>query len=127
MEPIYLELFNEPSWRDTPAGKYRVFEEFEVPHTEVEGVNILLAYYSYEDYSGLAFVLFEKNGKLYEVNGSHCSCDGLGRQWDPEETNIEALRYRTEEGGLGRDYFSKGNLFADELSKVLDELSKTSN
>ena len=46
-----------------------------------EGVEVLLASYSYEDYSGLAFVLFRKDGELFEVNGSHCSCYGLEDQW----------------------------------------------
>ena len=29
------------------------------------GIEVLLAYYSYEDYSGKAFVLFRRDGKLY--------------------------------------------------------------
>jgi hypothetical protein len=38
---------------------------------QYQGVEILLASYSYENYSGDAFVLFRKEGKLYEVNGGH--------------------------------------------------------
>lgn len=56
--------------------------------------DILLASYDNEDYSGSAFVLFLRDGKLFEVNGSHCSCNGLEECWHPEETSWEALKMR---------------------------------
>ena len=56
--------------------------------------DVLFAYYSYEDYSGTAFVLYKKGRKLFEAHGSHCSCDGLEGQWHPEETTWEALDMR---------------------------------
>ena len=94
-------------------------------YEEIADVEVLLAYYDYEDYTGLAFVLFRKDGKLYEVNGSHCSCYGLAGQWEPEETTVEALYHRLAEGSLGRSCEHKGgekvytNLFARELRGVL--------
>jgi hypothetical protein len=66
-------------------------EEIEDFPTDEE---IIIADYTYEDYSGAAFVLYEQDGKLFEVNGSHCSCHGLEGQWDPEETSIGALKLR---------------------------------
>lgn len=86
-----------------------------------DGINILLASYSYQDYSGDAFVLFERDGKLFEVNGGHCSCYGLEGQWEPEEASIEALRHRLDAGSLGNE--CRNNIFADELRRVLDGLS----
>lgn len=65
---------------------------FKIDESAVENLNILYAYYSYECYEGSAFIIFEKDGKLYEVHGSHCSCHGLEDQWEPEETSIDALR-----------------------------------
>lgn len=57
---------------------------------------ILHAVYNTEPYEGSAFVLFKgKGGKLYEVNGGHCSCYGLEGQWKPEETSWDALAIRT--------------------------------
>lgn len=38
-----------------------------------ENINILFASYGQANYSGDAWVLFEQNNKLYEVNGGHCS------------------------------------------------------
>ena len=58
---------------------------------------IIVAAYEYEDYSGSAWVLFRgDDGELYEVNGGHCSCNGLEGQWEPERTSIEAIRLRKD-------------------------------
>lgn len=80
---------------------------------------ILFAWYGYGDYDGSAFVLIERDGKLYEVNGSHCSCFGLEDQWDPEETSVAALRHRINEGYLGKSgYYSEG-VFDAVLKRIL--------
>ena len=83
---------------------------------------ILLASYGTPSYEGYAFVLFRRDGKLWEVNGSHCSCYGLEGQWEPEEVSVEALRHRLDKGELGKGDWDK-NPFADELRQVLDGLS----
>lgn len=44
-------------------------------------------------YEGSAFVLYRRNGKLWEVNDSHCSCNGW-ENWSPEETTVEAIEMR---------------------------------
>lgn len=97
-----------------------IYEDFRVEPSE--DVEILLAYYDYEDYSGRAFVLFRKDGELYEANGSHCSCFGLEGQWDPEETNVEVLRHRLTVGSMGRSYVDNDNLYADELLALIETL-----
>lgn len=75
--------------------------------TVPKSAEILLAWYGYGSYCGSSFVLYRDNGKLYEVSGSHCSCDGLGGQWDPEETTVAALKMR----GL---YTDSGNYYDGE-------------
>lgn len=64
---------------------------------------ILFASYEDESYEGSALVIFQHGGKLYEVNGGHCSCFGLSEsgysgesesQWEPEETSWAALKMR---------------------------------
>lgn len=57
--------------------------------------NIIAASYDIDGYEGYAFVLYKQKGKLYEVNGSHCSCYGLEGQWQPEETSLAVLKMRT--------------------------------
>lgn len=64
-----------------------------------DGDVLLVAVNSQEDYCGYAWVLFERDGKLFEVHGSHCSCHGFEGQWKPEETTFQALRDRVTNGG----------------------------
>jgi hypothetical protein len=45
-------------------------------------------------WSSHAILIYEKNGVLYEVNGSHCSCYGYEGQWRPEVTTWAALKMR---------------------------------
>lgn len=71
-----------------------VFSQFDVKEEEQKDVEFLFAQYDQEAYEGSAFVLFARKGKLYEVNGSHCSCYGLEGQWSPEETSLDALKKR---------------------------------
>lgn len=84
-------------WADWPEGGYaRMRRDFDVG----EGADfppsdaILYAEYTYECYDGSAFVLYEQDGKLFEVHGGHCSCYGLEGQWAPEETSWAALAMR---------------------------------
>lgn len=84
-----------------------ILEDFGVPLDTLDGAEVLVASYSYEDYSGDAYVLFRRDGKLFEATGSHCSCYGLSEnhydgncksQWEPEETTAEAVLHRVNEG-----------------------------
>jgi hypothetical protein len=106
-EPVYLN-----DWSD----KQTLAIQFDSPI--IESKNILFASYGCECYEGNAFVLFEEDGKLFEVNGGHCSCYGLEGQFEPEETHLEALKYRLEKGTLGTNSYS-GNEFAAELIQFL--------
>lgn len=56
--------------------------------------DILFASYEDGGYDGHAIVVFERDGLIYEVNGYHCSCNGLEGTWEPEATNWEALAMR---------------------------------
>ena len=105
---MYLGIF---------SNKDDVIQEFNIKGLD-ENIEILFAHYDYADYEGYAFVLFERNGQLYEVNCSHCSCYGLEGQWSPEETSVEELQHRMDNGNLGSGY--QGN-FVNELREVLKE------
>lgn len=80
-----------------------VEREFQEP--EVLDYDILLAYYHNEDYGcdGSAYVLAMKDGKLFEVEGGHCSCYGLEGQWKPSEVSVAYLLMRLERGGFPVD------------------------
>lgn len=83
--PKYIEEFHS---------KEDIIEAYAVKGSELLGADILLAWYGYGEYCGRSFVIFKRKGKLYEVNGSHCSCFELEGQWEPEETSWEALAMR---------------------------------
>jgi hypothetical protein len=78
------------------ANKEDMFEQFSIS-PEYNDIEVLMAVYHYEDYNGEAMVIFKKDGKLYEVNSSHCSCNGLEGSWLAEETNYEALLVRPDD------------------------------
>jgi hypothetical protein len=117
--PIFLN-----NWK-TELDVFSDFEEYSYKLKEEQitivhkDEKILFASYGTDNYSGDAFVLFEKNDKLFEVNGSHCSCYGLENQWEPEETTIELLTKRLIDGKLGFDDYS-GNVFHTELKLFLE-------
>ena len=71
-----------------------VVSNFNLSSEQLEGVEILYAMYDSADYEGWAEVIFRKDGKLYEVHGSHCSCYGLEDQWEPTETTAAAVLMR---------------------------------
>jgi hypothetical protein len=94
-KPIYLN-----DW----SNKEDVARDFE--NDDIKNLNILFADYQNQCYEGEAFVLFEKDGKLFEVIGSHCSCYGLEGQFDPEEVCLEALERILIKGNYSRNIFS---------------------
>ncbi len=85
MSDVYFDCF---------GSKEDVAFNFQIPEGELEGVEILYACYECPPYEGYAHVIFRKDDKLYEVNGSHCSCNGLEGCWEPEETTVAALLFR---------------------------------
>jgi len=92
-------------WAD--GDEKNVLSDFGMPPETLDGAEVIVASYTYEDYSGSAYVLFRRDEKLFEVHGGHCSCYGLSEagvlgegpsQWEPEETTIEAVRHQVEKG-----------------------------
>ena len=114
MSDIYLNDWAEPNYLNK-VGRDALISDFDIEESALEGIDILLASYTYEYYSGSALVVFRKDGELYEVNGSHCSCYGLEGQWEPEETSVEALR-------TGHRYRYEGCEM--EMGALLERLSR---
>ncbi len=67
-------------------------KQYEVSDKEMEGVEILCAFYSYECYEGESVVLFKKNNEFHLVEAGHCSCYGLEGMWESTVYCEEALR-----------------------------------
>lgn len=76
---------------DRKTGKYVDKEIPDFPTDE----QVLFADYEQGYYEGEAQVLFvDRDGLLYEVKGSHCSCYGLEGQWAPGLVSWTALAMR---------------------------------
>lgn len=71
--------------------KTYLMEDWEAPRAEVDKYKILVAYVSVGSWgrdSAAYFLLEEKvSGKLFEVSGYHCSCNGFEGQFYPMETH----------------------------------------
>lgn len=121
-EDIYMTN-EEYEATESPYGNVSYWLEKKAKMTDAieryKEINILFASYGQANYSGDAWVLFEKDGKLFEVNGGHCSCYGLEGQWDEkEEVLLEELENRLLKGSFGEDDWSDNN-FKQELCSFL--------
>ncbi len=79
---------------------------------------IVFAAYGGDYYDGYAIVIFERGGRVYEVEAYHCSCDGLGGSWEPEETSWKALAMRV---------FSVGDDFESDTINAYNALMSSRN
>lgn len=74
------------------SDKQDIIYQFDIKDpTVLQDAIILMAIYETEWYQGDAFILYIEDGKLYEINGLHCSCYGLEDQWYPDEVLLEEL------------------------------------
>lgn len=112
MKSIYLN-----DWAESK--KQGMMRDFNITEKDLLNSHILLASYNYEQYKGDAFVLLEKEGKLYEV--SYYSGDDI-TQWELEETSIESLEKRLASGYFGM--YGDRNTFKEELIEILKKLKK---
>lgn len=115
-ETIYMSTNSYYNEKSEWANRDRL-EINEHLNNNYKDINVILAAYKTEAYEGYAYVLFEKNGKLYEVTGSHCSCYGLEGQWSPNKVDVKELEHRLVEGTFGESSYS-GN-FKKELCEKL--------
>lgn len=102
MSKVYFGNWAGVNWRGL-QGKEAMEADFN--ETLPASVHILFAYYGdYSGYDGQAYVLFEQDGKLFEVAASHCSCYGLEDQWSPNEMTPAAVR----------SYFTKSSYYVND-------------
>ena len=70
------------------------------------------------DYDMSAFgILLGKDGKLYEVEGSHCSCYALEGQFEPEEVTVEELEFRIKNNKSYGDGYHIS--YRDQIKEVI--------
>lgn len=81
-------------------GEFRSYEDVKAYYPDLPSEeDIIYAGYEVDGYEGSAIVVFQKDGKLFENNDGHCSCNEL-EDWSPEETSYGALMMRNGWPGL---------------------------
>ncbi len=89
-------LFND--WKN--SSQDNVLRDFGLSDEERRKWTVVGGSYVYENYDGRAILYVAQDGKLYEVTGSHCSCNGLEGDFTPQEvrpsTIVTMLRTQPE-------------------------------
>ncbi len=74
-----------------------IINEFRIKPEELERFDVLVWFYSYEDYSGDSYVLLRdrKTKELFVNESGHCSCYGLEGTFEPTRTlaSVEQKRF----------------------------------
>lgn len=119
-------LKKTPDLFGTPDEVYAEFLEYS--HRDnaklPDNIKLLYADYTYEDYSGDAYVLgYDKQKKqFFEVHGSHCSCYGLEGQWDEEYySEVKQLQAAIQRRLDNRGEYSRYAYSSYEFEKWLEE------
>lgn len=111
--------------------KAKIANDFGIPEEHLEGCTLIVAYMSVGSYGcdSAAFVVFEKEGNLYEVNASHCSCYGFSEsdysgdtrtQWKPEAVeDVQAILQRSDWGLAAGGYDDDQAANAAAIRKTL--------
>lgn len=84
------------AWNQTDAEE-AIIAEYQCSVEDLEPYNVLVAFYSYESYSGDSYLLLQnrKTRELFVVTGGHCSCNGLEGMFEPSKTlaSIELAKF----------------------------------
>lgn len=71
-------------------------------------------------YEGYINAVFKRDDKWYQVEASHCSCDGFNGKWEPEE--IEPAQLWKQDWGKKKqemeNLFTKANIPKVNLEKI---------
>lgn len=115
MEEVRFVFWDEEPNPDLATDTQQIEKEFELPGALTGAVLRFAAYTGYDmwaDYEMHTLVIFERDGKLWEVNAAHCSCYGLEDQWEPEETSWAAIAMRE---------LSSPEVVKDALKRICEE------
>ena len=122
VDVLALEDFSGMSEKEI---KEKIAQDFDIAEEHLRDAEIMIAYMSEGSWGcdSDAFIVFRKDGVLYEAHGSHCSCFGFEGQWEPGPIeSIEAVLKRSDWALAGGSYDSdqKGN--AAKIRDALDRL-----
>jgi len=85
---LFLGDYSKSSYEDVVQD---IIYNYQIERMIIDEYQIIIAILNNYGYEEDSYFLLEKNGRLYENFGSHCSCYGFENQFNPEETQIEYL------------------------------------
>lgn len=102
------------------------FDLFKIDWRELNYKPLFLAASDYQDNeTAYTYGVFEKNGTLYEVEGTQCKIWNFSDPFVPTPTNVESILYRINEGNLCKE---PGNIdCSEDLKHLLETLTLTHN
>lgn len=121
--PVFLNNFGDAQ------NVYNEFQSYKWDGSPYDilptNLKILYADYTYEDYSGDAYVLgYDKEKEMFfEVHGSHCSCYELEDQWEPEYCSyveLKELVTKRFEKKKAQSYYYRGAMTSESLAMFLE-------
>ncbi len=90
MKCLALEDFANMSVKEI---KDKIVSDFQVKKSDIEPYKILIAYMHVGSWGcdSSAFLLLQHkiSKELFQVHGSHCSCNGFEEQFSPEKTILD--------------------------------------
>lgn len=89
MKPLLLGDFAGETVAEV---RRHMVEVFEITKEDLEPYEILIAFEDDGGWEGWNFFLLRKGNRLFENNGSHCSCYHYEGQFNPEPTTLAYLR-----------------------------------
>lgn len=121
IDVLALEDFSGMSEKEI---KEKIVSDFDIAEEHLRDAEIMIAYMSEGSWGcdSDAFIVFRKDGVLYEAHGSHCSCFGFEGQWEPDPIeSIEAVLKREDYALAGGGYDSDA---AGNASKIREYLAR---
>lgn len=106
-----LALGDFKGWSEDKVKEHLV-KDYEALPEQLKDLEVLIAYESVGSWGcdSSSFFLFKnrETGVLFENHGSHCSCYGFEGQFTPEETGVEALKFRVNQSSHGSVFYAGG-------------------
>jgi len=86
---------------------------------DLEGAELLVSIGNSYGYEEEMLVIYEKDGRLYIVEASHCSCYDFSGQWSPSEYSYKAMLMRKWCNGCKEElHLLAGERLATKASKL---------
>lgn len=111
---------------NSPGARWDLCDNYAISAEELAPYDVLFSYYEIDGYEGTSFELLRRrsDGKLFENEGGHCSCNGLEGQFAPGESCKEHLLtcFESKSGMPFKAYYECDHATVAELRAIVEAL-----